>query len=152
MKLSNPVLKCPSFFVKKINSKCQNTIFLGLTQKWMIPSCCLWKVVTFFGKEHVNWFSISGVTIGRSWTIKSLIFLVNFSKLDFSTSSFNKSLKLDQMTCYLPKNVTTFHGEQDGIIHFCLSPNKMGIFDTLNLHFDKKNGFFQTWFFNFILS
>ena len=107
----------------------------------MIQSCCLWKVVTFFGKEHVDWFSISGVMVGRSWTIKSFIFLVNFSKLDFLTSSSDKSLILDQLTCYLPKNVTTFHGEQDGIIHFCLSPNKMGIFDTLNLHFDKKMDF-----------
>ena len=34
--------------------------------------------------------------------------------------------KLDQDTCSLPKNVTTFHGEQDGIIHFCLTPNKKG--------------------------
>ena len=108
----------------------------------MVPSCCLWKVVTFFGKEHVDWFSISGVMVGRSWTIKSIIFLVNFSKLDFLTSSSDKSLILDQLTCYLPKNVTTFHGEQDGIIHFCLSPNKMGIFDTLNLHFDKKKWIF----------
>ena len=80
--------------------------------------------------------------VGRSWTIKSIIFLVNFSKLDFLTSSSDKSLILDQLTCYLPKNVTTFHGEQDGIIHFCLSPNKMGIFDTLNLHFDKKKWIF----------
>ena len=45
-------------------------LVLGLRQKWMIPSCCLWKVVTFFGKEHVNWSSISGVMIRRSWTIK----------------------------------------------------------------------------------
>ena len=36
-------------------------------------------------------------------------------------------LILDQFTCSLPKNVTTFHGEQDGIIHFCLSPNKRGV-------------------------
>ena len=36
----------------------------------MIPSCCPWKVVTFFGKELVNLSSISGVIIGRSWTIK----------------------------------------------------------------------------------
>ena len=38
----------------------------GLRQKWMIPSCFLRKVVKFFGKEHVNWSSISGVMIGRS--------------------------------------------------------------------------------------
>ena len=35
----------------------------GLRQKWMIPSCFSRKVVTFFGKEHVNWSSISGVMI-----------------------------------------------------------------------------------------
>ena len=51
---------------------------------------------------------------------------------------------MDQMTCSLPKNVTTFHVENDGIIHFCLCPYKMGVFGTLSLHFDKKNGFFQT--------
>ena len=33
-------------------------------------SCCLWKLVTFFGKENVNQSSISRVMIGRSWTIK----------------------------------------------------------------------------------
>ena len=98
-------------------------------------SCCLWKLVTFFGKEYINWFSISGVMIGRSWTIKSIIFLVNFSKLDFLTSFLNNSLILDQSTCSLPKNVTTFHGEQDGIIHFCISPYKMAVFGTLNLRF-----------------
>ena len=107
----------------------------------MVPSCCLWKLVTFFGKEHVDWFSISGVTVGRSWTIKSIIFLVNFSKLDFLTSSSDKSLILDQLTCYLPKNVTSFHGEQVGIIHFCLNSYKMGVFGTLNLQFDKKMDF-----------
>ena len=53
-------------------------------------------------------------------------------------------LILDQFTCSLPKNVTTFHEEKDGIIHFCLCPYKMGVFGTLSLHFDKKNGFFQT--------
>ena len=42
----------------------------GLRQKWMIPSCFLQKVVTFFGKEHVNWSSISGVMIGISLIIK----------------------------------------------------------------------------------
>ena len=33
-------------------------------------------------------------------------------------------LILNQFTCSLPKNVTTFHRQQDGIIQFCLSPNK----------------------------
>ena len=43
----------------------------------MIPSCFPCKVVIFFGKEHVNRSSISGVMIGRSWTIK-------FGKCKFS--------------------------------------------------------------------
>ena len=45
-----------------------------LRQKWMISSCSPWKIVTFFGKEHVNWPSNSGVMIGRSSKI-------NFGKL-----------------------------------------------------------------------
>ena len=61
---------------------------LGLRQKWLIPSCCLWKVVTFFGKEHVNWSSISGDILGRSWTIKFIIFLVT-PILSFPNSIFN---------------------------------------------------------------
>ena len=36
-------------------------------------------------------------------------------------------LILDQLTCSLPKNVTTFHGKQDGIINFCLIPNWRGV-------------------------
>ena len=40
---------------------------------------------------------------------------------------FKTPLILDQFTCSLPKNVTTFHRQQDGIIHFCLSPNKWGV-------------------------
>ena len=36
-------------------------------------------------------------------------------------------LILDQFTCSLPKNVTTFHRQQDGINHFCLRPNKCGV-------------------------
>ena len=27
----------------------------------------------------------------------------------------------------LPKNVTTFHSQEDGINHFCLRPNKWGV-------------------------
>ena len=42
----------------------------GLRQIWMIPSCFLWKVAIYFGKEHVNWSSISGVMRGRSWKIE----------------------------------------------------------------------------------
>ena len=66
------------------------------------------------------------------------------SKLNFQLLPIITPLLLDQLTCSLPKNVTTFHEEQDGIIHFCLSPYKMGVFGTLNLRFGKKNGFFPT--------
>ena len=80
------------FLVKIWIQSARTPLIMGLRQKLMNPSCCPWKVVTFFGKEHVNWFHISGVMIGRSWTIKSIIFLVNFSKLDFSTSSYRNSI------------------------------------------------------------
>ena len=33
----------------------------------------------------------------------------------------------NQFTCSLPKNVTTFHEQKDGIIHFCLTPKKRGV-------------------------
>ena len=115
--------RCPvELNVKRAKTPLQ----LGMRQKLIIPSCLSWKVVTFFGKEHVNWSSISGVMIGRSWTIKfgKFHYLVCycFSNFDFSTPLF-----LDQLTCSLPKNVTTFCGEQDGIIHLGLSPYKRGV-------------------------
>ena len=102
-----------------------------LRQKWMIPSCCPWKVVTFFGKDHVNRSSINGVMIGRNWKIK-------FGKLKIGVTKKIMNLIvqllpnitpliLDQFTCSLPKNVTTFHRQQDGINHFCLRPNKWGV-------------------------
>ena len=47
-------------------------------------------------------------------------------------------LILDQFTCSLPKNVTTFHGQQDGIIHFCLTPNKRGVLALWIYIFTKK--------------
>ena len=72
----------------------------------MIPSCFPWKVVIFFGKEHVNWSSIRGVMMGLSWKIKleKINYLFGyyenlkgqntnfeFSKSDFSTSSYHNS-------------------------------------------------------------
>ena len=108
----------------------------------MIPSCSPWKVVTFFGKEHVNWSSINGDMIGKSWTIKSIIVLIppifSFSNWIFQLLPIIALPKLDQLTCFLPKNVTTFHGEQDGIIHFCLSPNKRGVLALWIYIFTKK--------------
>ena len=104
---------------------------MGLRQKWMIPSCCPWKVITFFGKEHVNWSSFGGVMIGRSWKIQFEKLKIGGIKtiIDLIVQLFPiiSPLILDQFTCSLPKNVTTFQWEQDGIIHFCLSPNKRGV-------------------------
>ena len=55
----------------------------------MIASCSPRKVVTFFGKEHVNWSRISGVMIGRSCKIeigKTVTKeIMEFSKLDLPT-------------------------------------------------------------------
>ena len=51
---------------------------------------------------------------------------------------FITPLILDQLTCSLPKNVTTFHRQQDGIIHFCLSPNKRGVLALRIYIFTKK--------------
>ena len=104
----------------------------------MIPSCCLWKVVTFFGKEQVNWSSIREVLIGRSWKIKSNQPILIFSNSIFQLLSIITPLLLDQLTCSLPKKVTTFHGQQDGIIHFCLSPNKRVVLALWIYNFIKK--------------
>ena len=108
----------------------------------MIPSCFPWKVVIFFGKEHVNWSSVSGDVMGRSWKIE-------FGKLNIFVSKKIKDLIvqllpiitlliLDWLTCSLPKNVTSFHGQQDGIIHFCLSPNKRVVLALWIYNFIKK--------------
>ena len=82
----------------------------------MILCCCPWKVVTFFGKEHVNWSSINGVMIGRSLNIKfgKLKIGVNKKILDFSSLIFQlhpiiSTVILDQMACFLPKTNTKFH-------------------------------------------
>ena len=45
-------------------------LLLGLRQKRMIPFFYPWKIVIFFGKELVNWSSISGDKIGLSWKNK----------------------------------------------------------------------------------
>ena len=55
------------FFLSKCKFKVSKIpILLGLRQKWMIPSCSQWKVITFFSKEHVKWSSFSGVMKGWS--------------------------------------------------------------------------------------
>ena len=111
----------------------------------MIPSCCPWKVVTFFGKEHVNWSSINGVMIGRSLNIKFGKLkigvtkkIIDFPNLISQLFPIITPLILDQLTWSLPKNVTTFHGQQDGSIHFCLSPNKNGVLALWIYIFTKK--------------
>ena len=108
----------------------------------MIPSCFPWKVDTFLCKKHVNWAIISRIMIEWSWKIKfwkiNYLFgyYVNlhgfsrkwiFQNLIFQVYPIITPLIMDQMTCSLPKNETTFHRQQDGIIHFCLSPIKCGV-------------------------
>jgi len=66
---------------------------------------------------------------------------VRFKILIFQRLPIITPLLLDQLTCFLPKNVPTIHEEKDGIIHFCLSSFTMGVYGTLNLHFDKKMDF-----------
>ena len=109
---------------------------------WLSPSCSPIKVVTFFGKEHVNWSSFGGVMIGRSWKIQFEKLKIGGIKtiIDLIVQLFPiiSPLILDQFTCSLPKNVTTFHGEQDGIIHFCLSPNERGVLALWIYIFTKK--------------
>ena len=108
----------------------------------MIPSCSPWKVVTFFGKKHVNWSSFGRAMIGRSWKIQFEKLKIGGIKtiIDLIVQLFPiiSPLILDQFTCSLPKNVTTFHGEQDGIIHFCLSPNERGVLALWIYIFTKK--------------
>ena len=70
------------------------------------------KSIIFLG-YYVNLHGFS-----RKWIFQNLIFLVY---------PIITPLIMDQMTCSLPKNVTTFHGKEDGIIHFCLRPHKRGV-------------------------
>ena len=64
--------------------------------------------------------------------------ILSFPNLIFKLLPIMTPLILDQLTCSLPKNVTTFHGQQDGIIHFCLSPNKRGVLALRIYIFTKK--------------
>jgi hypothetical protein len=58
--------------------------------------------------------------------------------LIFQLNPIITPLILDQLACSLPKNITTFHRQQDGIIHFCLSPNKRGVLALRIYIFTKK--------------
>ena len=115
------------FLVKIWIQSARTPLIMGLRQKWIIPFCSSWKVVTFFGKEHVNWSSKSGVIMERSWKIEFEKIKIGWLDLIFQLLPIRTSLILDQFTCSLPKNVTTFHRQQDGIIHFCLTPNRRGV-------------------------
>ena len=64
--------------------------------------------------------------------------ILSFPNLNFQLLLIITPLILDQLTCSLPKNVTTFHRQQDGIIHFCLSPNKRGVLALRIYIFTKK--------------
>ena len=48
----------------------------------------------------------------------------NFSRVKFSTKTFHNSTNTGPIDKFFTKKVTFFHGKQDGIIHFCLSPNE----------------------------
>ena len=61
-----------------------------------------------------------------------------FPNMTFQLHPIITPLILDQLACSLPKNVTTFHREQDGIIHFCLSPNKRDVLALWIYIFTKK--------------
>ena len=89
----------------------------------MIPSCSLWKVVTFFGKEHANWSNINGVMIGWSWKVmfgkvemgvfalKSCIVtkkIMYFSNLDFCSSINHNFINIGQNDMFYTKKCNYF--------------------------------------------
>ena len=118
-------------FGKKINTECQNTIFWGTETKMDDSFLLPVKSSYIFYKEHVNWSSISGVMIRRSWKIKFGKLKIGVTKkimdMIFQLLPIITPQIFDQLTCSLLKNVTTFHRQQDWIIHFCLSPNKRAV-------------------------
>ena len=86
-------------FGKSINSKCLRALLLGQRQKWMFPSCFPWKVVIFFGKEHVNQSNISGVMIELIWEIMfgkiNYLFGQNVNLKFQNTSFIGSEIKMD---------------------------------------------------------
>ena len=98
-------------------------LLFGLRQKRMIPFFYPWKIVIFFGKELVNWSSISGDMIGLSWEIKfgKINYLfgyyvnlkgqntnLEFSKSDFSTSSYHNSIITGPIDMFFTKKYNYF--------------------------------------------
>ena len=65
--------------------------------------------------------------MGRSWKIEFGKLKICVTKKIVQLLPIITLLILDQLTCSLPKNVTTFHRQQDELIHFCLSPNIKGV-------------------------
>ena len=101
-----------------MGNKMESFIFVSLPIKgvfWQIK----WSLATEFEKLKIG-------------GIKTIIDLI------VQLFPIISPLILDQFTCSLPKNVTTFHGEQDGIIHFCLSPNERGVLALWIYIFTKK--------------
>ena len=93
--------------------------FLTFMKRW-------WKVVLVFGKEHVNWSNISGVIIGLSWKIKfgKIHYLFGyyviskcqntsfeFSKFDYSTSSYHNSTNIGPIDMFFTKKHNYFSWE-----------------------------------------
>ena len=99
-------------FGKSINSKCLRALLLGQRQKWMFPSCFLWKVVTFFGKEHANRSNISRVMIERSWKIKfgKINYLFDWNvNLEFQNTPFiGSEIKMDDSILFPVKSSFIF--------------------------------------------
>ena len=83
--------------------------------------------IFFFMKKSYIWSSNSWVMMGRSWKIENENVSKMIMDLIVQLLPFITPLILDQFTCSLPKNVTTFHRQQDGVTHFCLSPNKSSV-------------------------
>ena len=52
---------------------------------------------------------------------------MDFSKPDFSGLSYHNSTNNGPNDMFFSKNVTTFHGKEDGIIQFCHSLYKGGV-------------------------
>ena len=59
-----------------------------------------------FGKVEMGVFALKSCIVTKK--------IKDFSKLDFCSSSIITLSILDQMTWFIPKNVTTFHEEKDG--------------------------------------
>ena len=69
-----------------------------------------WKVVLDFCKEHANLSNISGVMIGWSWKINQFFVYTNveFSKLDFLTSSYQNSINTGPIYLIFTKKCNYF--------------------------------------------